>query len=425
MKVAMTCAGFTAGEADQLRRAMATFKFTGGVSKFKDKLVEGHGQERLHPRICREDVYPARRLRKLRFPGKPRRQLRADRLCKLQLDEMPPSRCLLRVPAQQPADGFLQRCPDRPGCPEPQRRSPAGLRQPLALGLHHGTDRHFRPLCRSGLACVLSRDCPPTRPPALSWRGPNSRLSSADDMWRRSGVSPSSLVKLAEADAFLPSLQLERRQALWDIKALRDEPLELWAAAAEREAKVIAEMQEPDVALKSMTEGREVVEDYSHTGLTLRAHPISFSPERPRPERYRHLRRGDGDNETGGGFGLLVWFSCDSGQDQQRASCSSRWKTSPASSTPWSGHPCSNASGGFLMTASMMAINGRIQREGEVVHLVAQRLFDFSADLSSVGNRDGDFPLPHGRGDQVKHGGGPDTRDNPKPVSAGARHLYS
>lgn len=40
MKVAMTCLGFTAGEADQLRRAMATFKFTGGVSKFKYKLVE-------------------------------------------------------------------------------------------------------------------------------------------------------------------------------------------------------------------------------------------------------------------------------------------------------------------------------------------------------------------------------------------------
>lgn len=39
-------------------------------------------------------------------------------------------------------------------------------------------------------------------------------LVSADDMWRRSGVSPSSLVKLAEADAFLPSLQLKRRQAL-------------------------------------------------------------------------------------------------------------------------------------------------------------------------------------------------------------------
>ena len=39
--VAIECAGFTPGEADQLRRAMATFKFTGGVSKFKDKLVGG------------------------------------------------------------------------------------------------------------------------------------------------------------------------------------------------------------------------------------------------------------------------------------------------------------------------------------------------------------------------------------------------
>jgi error-prone DNA polymerase len=41
MKVAMVCAGFTGGEADQLRKSMATFKFTGGVSRFKDKLVSG------------------------------------------------------------------------------------------------------------------------------------------------------------------------------------------------------------------------------------------------------------------------------------------------------------------------------------------------------------------------------------------------
>jgi error-prone DNA polymerase len=41
MQVAIECAGFTAGEADQLRRAMATFKHTGGVSKFRDKLING------------------------------------------------------------------------------------------------------------------------------------------------------------------------------------------------------------------------------------------------------------------------------------------------------------------------------------------------------------------------------------------------
>ena len=41
MRGAIECAGFTPGEADQLRRAMATFKLTGGVTKFKDKLVDG------------------------------------------------------------------------------------------------------------------------------------------------------------------------------------------------------------------------------------------------------------------------------------------------------------------------------------------------------------------------------------------------
>src|SRR3546814_20402041 len=41
MRVAVECAGFTPSEADQLRRAMATFKHTGGVSKFKEKLITG------------------------------------------------------------------------------------------------------------------------------------------------------------------------------------------------------------------------------------------------------------------------------------------------------------------------------------------------------------------------------------------------
>ena len=64
----------------------------------------------------------------------------------------------------------------------------------------------------------------------------------------------------------------------------------------------------------------------------------------------------------------------------------------------------------------MMAINGRIQREGDVVHLVAQQLFDLSGDLSGLADRDVDFKLPTGRGDEFAHGGGPDPRDRPKPV---------
>jgi error-prone DNA polymerase len=89
-------------------------------------------------------------------------------------------------------------------------------------------------------------------------------------------VPTEALVQLAKADAFRPSLQLERRDALWAIKALRDEPLPLFAAAAEREMTAIAEQQEPEVALRQMTEGHNVIEDCGHTGLTLRQHPIAF-----------------------------------------------------------------------------------------------------------------------------------------------------
>jgi error-prone DNA polymerase len=63
--------------------------------------------------------------------------------------------------------------------------------------------------------------------------------------------------------------------------------------------------------------------------------------------------------------------------------------------------------------ASMMAIRGRIQREGEVIHLIAQQIFDLSGDLSGLAELNGDFKLPTGRGDEFAHGspGRPDQRD--------------
>lgn len=71
-----------------------------------------------------------------------------------------------------------------------------------------------------------------------------------------------------------------------------------------------------------------------------------------------------------------------------------------------------------VLGSSMMAINGRIQREGEVVHLVAQQLFDLSGDLVGMAGRDEEFKLPTGRGDEFAHSGGPDPRDKPKSVVA-------
>jgi DNA polymerase III alpha subunit len=71
----------------------------------------------------------------------------------------------------------------------------------------------------------------------------------------------------------------------------------------------------------------------------------------------------------------------------------------------------------IVLGASMMAIHGRIQHEGEVVRLVAQQLFDLSGDLSGLADRDMEFQLRTGRGDEFAHGspGSADSRDRPKP----------
>jgi DNA polymerase III alpha subunit len=68
-----------------------------------------------------------------------------------------------------------------------------------------------------------------------------------------------------------------------------------------------------------------------------------------------------------------------------------------------------------VLSAGMMSVRGKIQREGDVVHLVAHHLTDLSAELASVDERDGRFQLPHGRSDQIRDGGsfGPDQRDLP------------
>ena len=71
-----------------------------------------------------------------------------------------------------------------------------------------------------------------------------------------------------------------------------------------------------------------------------------------------------------------------------------------------------------LLGSSMLGVRGRIQREGEVVHLVAHELTDLSSDLAGVGNRGTPFPLPHGRGDEAYHGGpGIDPAASPRASS--------
>jgi error-prone DNA polymerase len=73
----------------------------------------------------------------------------------------------------------------------------------------------------------------------------------------------------------------------------------------------------------------------------------------------------------------------------------------------------------------MFAVQGRIQRKGEIVHIVAPHLTDLSAELAGVGERDDGFPLRHGSGDEFHHGSPGYRPAQPAPEGLeDARHLY-
>jgi error-prone DNA polymerase len=238
-------------------------------------------------------------------------------------------------------------------------------------------------------------------------------VASIDDLWRRAGVPSASLVQIAEADAFQPSLRLARRDALWAIKGLRDEPLPLFAAASARVAEAVPEAQEPTVALRPMTAGGEVVEDYGHVGLTLRSHPVSFLREDLRRRRIvpcaEAMQARDGRWLQTAGLVLVRQMP---GSAKGVMFITIEDETGIANLVIWS--TLYEKQRRVILSAGMLGVHGRIQREGEVVHLVAHKLTDLSPDLASVGDREAAFPLPHGRGDEFHHGSpGIDPRNLP------------
>ncbi len=413
MKVAMVCAGFTGGEADQLRKSMATFKFTGGVSRFKEKLVSGmirngysaefaektfsqlegfgsYGFPESHAASFALIAYASNYV-KCHFP---------DVFCAALLNSQPMG---FYAPAQIVGDAQKHGVEVRPVCINRSRWD-------CTLERIGNTDRHAVRLGMrmvKGLAVADAARIVAARM--------NRDFESVDDVWRRSNVPTEALVQLAEAVGFLQSLKLQRRDALWAIKALRDEPLPLFAAAAEREAAVIPEQQEPEVELRQMTEGHNVIQDYGHVGLTLRQHPIAFL--RRDLEKRNIVTCSEAMNARDGRWVMtagLVLVRQKPGSAKGVMFITIEDETAPANVVVWPS--LFEKRRRVVLGASMMAINGRIQREGEVVHLVAQQLFDLSGDLSGLADRDVDFKLPTGRGDEFARGGETDPQDRSKPV---------
>jgi len=423
MRVAIECAGFTPGEADQLRRAMATFKHTGGVSKFGEKLISGmvaNGYEReFAERTFRQLEgfgsygFPeshAASFALIAYASSWMKCWHPDVFCCALLNAQPMG---FYAPAQIVRDAQQHGVEIRPVCINESRwdctlepREVDDGRLAVRLGL-----RMVKGLGNAEAARLIS--CRTDQP-----------YVSVDDLWRRAAIPSAALVELAEADAFRPSLGLARREALWAIKALRDEPLPLFTAAAGRETLPIAEQSEPVVSLKPMTAGSEVAEDYGHVGLTLRQHPVAFL--RSEFQRRRISSCADAvasrDRRWVDVAGLVL-VRQRPGSAKGVMFMTIEDETGVANLVIW--QAVFEKFRRVVLGAGLIGVKGRVQREGEVIHIVAQHLTDLSAELASVGSRDAAFPLPHGRGDAFYHSpSSPDPRDLPKARNLGDQYGH-
>ena len=422
MRVAIECAGFTATEADQLRRSMATFKFTGGVSHFRDKLVNGMVANGYEEDFAERTFSQLEGFGSYGFPESHAASFaliayasswlkchHPDVFCAALLNAQPMG---FYAPAQIVRDVQAHGVEVRPVCVNASRWDCT------LESTSDEDDEHNRFAVRLGLRMVkgLANAHAATIVAARADRP----FASVDDLSRRATVPVAALIQIAEADAFRPSLNLARREALWAIKALRDEPLPLFSASASHELEMLPEVRESVVPLKAMTAGGEVVEDYVHLGLTLRAHPLSFLRAELRSRKIVTCAEAAEarDNkwlETAG----IVLVRQKPGSAKGVMFITIEDETGVANLVIWPS--LYEKQRRIILSSGMIAVHGRVQREGDVVHLVAHRLTDLSAELAGLGEREQSFPVPHGRGDQAKTGGGPDPRDG---LGRKARDIY-
>ncbi|MFV0625382.1 error-prone DNA polymerase [Sphingomonas sp. ac-8] len=427
MKVAIVGAGFTPAEADALRRAMATFKFTGGVSHFRDKLVQGmvgNGYTRDFAERTFKQIegfgsygFPeshAASFAKIAYASSWMKCHHPDVFCAALLNAQPMG---FYAPAQIVRDAREHGVEVRPVCINDSRwdtrllgaaqealalEAAAALRLPLRLGFKvvHGLSN------ADAARLVIARGEAP--------------FTSVEDAWRRSGVPLAALEKIARADGF-QALGLDRRQALWAIKGLAAEPLPLFAAADAREGGLTPEVAEAPVALEPLTAGREVVEDYRATQLSLRAHPLAFLRAELEAEGVVPCKAlgalKDGRRVEVAGV-ILVRQKPGSAKGVLFLTIED--ETGVANAILWPDR--FEKQRRTVMSAAMVSIVGRVQREGEVIHVITDRVVDRTPMLRSIG--DIDLPRLTGRGDGATNGGGPDPRDPREPPVWTPRSHY-
>ena len=277
MQLAVVAAGFTPGEADKLRRAMAAWKRKGGIGPFRDKLITGM-LLRGYTSEYAEQIY--RQIQGFGEYGFPESHAASFGLlvyvsswlkchqpaafCAALLDSQPLG---FYAPAQIVRDAINHGVEVQPidvttsdwNC----KLQPSSANDAIAT-------------VRLGLELVsgLSEDAGKRIVEARSLE----RFSDVQDLARRAALSRGDTSALARADA-LATLAGHRRRALWATLGVDAEAPEVAPMAAHTLAEAAVDLAPP-------TEGQDIVADYHHTALTLRRHPLALLRERFNAKGY-------------------------------------------------------------------------------------------------------------------------------------------
>ncbi len=377
MQIAVVGAGFSPEEADLLRRSLATFKRMGTIGRFRDKFISGMLANGYEPAFAERSFSQLEGFGEYGFP-----------------ESHAASFALLAY-----ASAWLKRHHPAAFACALLNSQPMGFYAPAQIvrdAREHGIE--VRPVCvnASDWDCALERGVGGALALRLGFRQikgfreSDARWISAargngypdpESLWQRAGIGPPALERLAEADAFA-DMGLGRRNALWRIKAIRSQkPLPLFSDTIEGEG-----IAEPEVNLPSMHLGQEVVEDYVAMRLSLRAHPMELL----RPEMHGLTAHADLPHaplkrttvcglvitrQRPGTASGVVFLTL---EDETGVSNIIVWRKVYKQFRP------------AVIGGRLLRITGRLQREGIVVHLIAERVEDCSDLLSRLGHPDAD-----------------------------------
>jgi len=442
MQIAIVAAGFSPGEADRLRRAMATFRHTGTIHLFRAKFIDGmmaNGYEREFAERCFGQIegfgeygFPeshAASFALLVYVSAWIKRYYPEAFCAALLNSQPMG---FYAPAQLVRDAREHgvevlhpdvNCSDwdctlEPTPPSP-RATPTSPHTPSARGEGWGEGQRHTPTSvfvaapypsplpasgereparcavRLGLRLVDGLPEAPARQ-IVTARGEG--YASVGAVWLKGGAPVSVLERLADADAFR-STGLDRRAALWAVKGLDGGALHLKARHATAAAVPILSWQgsadlfdEAPVALPSTSLGEHVVADYAALGLSLKAHPVAFFRDELRAHRI--LTSAEHWNESLKGRYVrvagLVLVRQQPGTAKGVIFLTLEDETGIVNVVVWPKVFARNRR--TVMTAQFLEVQGPIQREELVIHVIADRLIDRTPQLRALASGEAQLP---------------------------------